>query len=63
MKDQLLTIAEAAEATRLSVNTLRYMRQQGKGPKSGKLGKRIFYRERDVQAWIDAQFAAATAGK
>lgn len=60
MTDKLLTMEEAAQATRLSVNTLRWMRQQGKGPKSGKLGKRVYYRERDLQEWIDAQFAPAS---
>lgn len=56
MRDQLLTIEEAAEQTRLSINTLRWMRRQGTGPKSGKLGKRIFFRQSDLDAWIDAQF-------
>ena len=54
--NDLLTIEEAAERCRLSVNTLRWMRAQGTGPKTGKLGRRIFYREADLEAWIDAQF-------
>lgn len=56
MRDQLLTIEEAAEQTRLSVNTLRWMRRQGTGPKSGKLGKRIFYKQSLLLQWIDEQF-------
>lgn len=60
MADKLLTIQEASETIGISVNSLRWMRRQGTGPKSGKLGKRIFYRERDLQAWIDAQFAKAS---
>ena len=54
--DRLLTIDEAAEMTRLSTATLRYLRHDGRGPKSGKLGRRIFYREQDLIAWVDAQF-------
>lgn len=54
--DKLLTLAEVAEMTRLSVNTVRWLRHNGKGPKSGKLGRRIFYREPDVIEWVNAQF-------
>lgn len=55
--EKLLFIEETSEMTRLSENTLRFMRHQGRGPKSAKLGRRIVYRESDVQAWIDEQFA------
>lgn len=41
---------------RLSTNTLSHFRHIGKGPKFGKLGRRVFYREADVLAWIDDQF-------
>ncbi len=56
MNDKLLTITEVAELTRLSEATLRWFRHCGKGPKSGKLGRRVMYRESDVAEWIDAQF-------
>jgi len=58
---QLLTIEEAAERTRLSVATLRFMRHRGEGPPSGKLGRRLFYRVDDLDAWIDAQFQAGAS--
>ena len=54
--DRLLTLPEAAKLTRLSENTLRFMRHEERGPKSGKLGRRIFYRENDLITWVDAQF-------
>jgi predicted DNA-binding transcriptional regulator AlpA len=54
--DNLLTLPEAAKLTRLSENTLRWMRHNGTGPKSGKLGRRIFYREADLIEWVNAQF-------
>lgn len=54
--DRLLTLAEVAELTRLPEATLRWFRHCGKGSKSGKLGRRVVYREVDVSAWIDRQF-------
>ncbi len=60
--DRLLTLNETAELTRLPVATLRYFRHCGTGPRSAKLGRRVVYREEDVTAWIDAQFAAADEG-
>jgi predicted DNA-binding transcriptional regulator AlpA len=56
--DRLLTLSEVAEMTRLPVATLRYFRHCSTGPRSAKLGRRVVYRESDVNAWIEAQFAA-----
>lgn len=62
MNDKLLTVSEVAEITRLPEATLRWFRHEGtKGPRSAKLGRRIVYRESDVRAWIEAQFAAEGA--
>lgn len=60
--DKLLTLPEVAEVTRLSEATLRWLRHNGTGPRSGKLGRRIFYREQDVIAWVTAQFDADRSG-
>ena len=57
VQDRLLTIDEAAELLRQPVATLRYHRHLRVGPKSAKIGRRIVYRESDVRAFIDAQFA------
>lgn len=59
MKDELLTVPEAAEYLRLSVNTLSYFRQTNRSPKYGKLGRRIFYRKADLDAWVEEQFEKA----
>lgn len=56
MNGKLLTLSEVAELTRLPEATLRWFRHCCKGPKSGKLGRRVMYRESDVEEWIDAQF-------
>jgi predicted DNA-binding transcriptional regulator AlpA len=56
--ERLLTLTEVHEATRAPIETLRYWRAQGPGPQSFKLGRRIMYRESDVEAWIAAQVQA-----
>ncbi len=38
--------------------TLRYWRHRGDGPPSARIGRRVVYRVRDIEAFIDAQFAA-----
>jgi len=53
---ELLTIEEVSEATRLPVNTLYHYRATGQGPKSGKLGRRVVYRRSDLEAWIAEAF-------
>lgn len=57
--DRLLSIEEAAELTRMPVATLRYYRSKKIGPKSARLGRRVVYREADLLAWVDEQFAKA----
>lgn len=59
--DKLMTIEEVAEATRLSVATLRWLRHNKRGPVAATLGRRLVYRESDVQKWIDEQFAGSAA--
>jgi DNA-binding transcriptional MerR regulator len=54
----LLTTSEVSAITRKPVGTLRYYRNKGIGPKSGRLGGRIVYRLSDVERWIESQLAA-----
>lgn len=53
---ELLLLPEVAAMTRLSEDTIRWLRHKGTGPRSGRLGRRVVYRRSDVQAWIDAGF-------
>jgi hypothetical protein len=53
--DRLLTITETAELLRTPVDTLRYWRHLGTGPRSFRLGRRVVDKAGDLQAWIDAQ--------
>jgi predicted DNA-binding transcriptional regulator AlpA len=57
MTTKLLRVPEVAALTGIPENTLRFWRMQGTGPQSAKLGRRIVYREADVLAWVDEQFA------
>ena len=49
---QNLITAEVAELVRAPIETVRYWRHVGKGPKSFKVGRRVLYAIEDVEAWI-----------
>jgi hypothetical protein len=55
-----LVTAEVAELVRAPIETVRYWRHIGKGPKSFKVGRRVLYAIEDVEAWIE-QAKAGTA--
>jgi excisionase family DNA binding protein len=57
---QYLTTAEVAELLRAPLETVRYWRHVGKGPKSFKAGRKVLYELADVEAWIE-QAKAGTA--
>jgi hypothetical protein len=42
-----------SERTGVPINTPRYWRHLGLGPKAFKLGRRVMYAVDDVEAWID----------
>ncbi|NEE03841.1 helix-turn-helix domain-containing protein [Phytoactinopolyspora halotolerans] len=48
-----LTTTEVAELLRTPVETIRYWRHVGKGPRSFKIGRRVLYAHHDVQAFVD----------
>lgn len=56
---EIFGIEQFAEKVNASINTVRYWRTIGYGPKSARIGRRVVYRRADVEAWIDAQFEAA----
>ncbi|UYB35488.1 helix-turn-helix domain-containing protein [Arthrobacter koreensis] len=53
---KLLTLDEVAEMLRKSPAQCRWMRHNGTGPKSAKLGGRVVYREQDVIDWVNQAF-------
>ena len=55
-----LTTNEVGALINVPVATLRWWRHNGTGPKGSKLGARkVMYRRADVEAWLEAQYAAA----
>lgn len=60
---KLLKTSEVAEMLNLPEATLRYWRHKGIGPTSFKLGlKHVVYKEEDVLAWIEKQYAETGEG-
>ncbi|MBE6477845.1 MAG: helix-turn-helix domain-containing protein [Propionibacteriaceae bacterium] len=52
VKGEFLTTHELAALCRTSPETVRYWRHVGKGPRSFKLGRRVLYDRKDIDAWI-----------
>ena len=52
---KLLTIEEVADRLRVSVLTVRWLRQEGRFIPAIKVGRRLVWDTRDVDAWLEAQ--------
>jgi excisionase family DNA binding protein len=52
---ELLTIEEVAERLRVSVLTVRWLRQNGRFAPAIKVGRRLLWDSRDVAAWLKSQ--------
>ena len=57
----LLTQHEAAAELRLSERTLERARVAGSGPPFCKLGRRVFYRQCDIQNWVASRVVNSTS--
>jgi excisionase family DNA binding protein len=62
MAMKLLTTSEVADRLRQPESTIRYWRHIGYGPDSFKAGRRVLYRESDVDAWVDSIRGGQAAG-
>lgn len=60
MTTDIMTLSEVAEFTRVPVNTLRYYRSTGGGPRTFRLAGRVVAKRDDVQAWLDAAYEAGS---
>ncbi len=49
---QFMTTPEVADVLRTPVETVRFWRHVGKGPKSFKVGRRVLYAREDVESFI-----------
>ena len=57
----LLTQHEAACLLRLSERTLERSRVTGLGPLFVKLGRRVFYRQSDLDDWVTSRICQSTS--
>lgn len=58
---QLMTMAEVSGLPRIPVNTLRFYRHKGVGPRSALVGGRVMYQRESVEAWINEVFDKAAS--
>lgn len=56
---RLMTMEEVSAETRIPVNTLRFYRHKGMGPRFAKLGGRLMARREDVEDWVNQAFEEA----
>ena len=56
----LLTLEEAAARLRKTPAQLRWMRHAGTGPRAGKIGGRLVFKESDLDQYIEDAFAEAS---
>lgn len=59
MSRKIETLPQISERTGVPLNTLRYYRSTGQGPKTFKLGGKVVAFEEDVDSWIQAAYDAA----
>ncbi len=57
----LLTQREAATHLRLSERTLERLRLTGTGPAFAKVGRRVFYPQGELDAWVAARIVGSTS--
>jgi predicted DNA-binding transcriptional regulator AlpA len=60
MLPELISPTELANMLGITTGALANNRSAGKGPRYVKLGKQVFYRKTDVQAWIDTNVRQST---
>ena len=53
--EDFLTLSEVAAILRVPVNTLRWWRQRGSGPKFFKIGRHLVTTIGDLRDWIEEQ--------
>lgn len=57
----LRTRREAAAYLRVPENTLKHWARMRKGPQFARIGLRVYYRQSELDAWLDAQFGGGEA--
>jgi len=52
----LMTLPEAAADLNLTEKALRWLRYTEQGPRAAKIGGRVMFRRREIDAWLDQKF-------
>lgn len=52
--DRLLDVADLASYCKVAPTAPYYWRKRGEGPPAVRVGRRLRYRKRDVDAWLQA---------
>ena len=60
-RDDLWTTAEAAEYVGMSPRTLERYRVTGEGPKYLKIGRLVYYLQRDLDDWLKTKVRRSTS--
>lgn len=53
---KLLSLRQTADSLGIPESTLRYWRYLGKGPQGARIGRRVMFRETDVEAFKRSHF-------
>ena len=59
--ERLMTIDEVAEHLRVPVETVRWLRQEGRFAPAVRVGRRLVWQESAISAWAEAQSEQAQA--
>lgn len=59
---RLMTMAEVEAEFGFNVNTQRYWRYKGTGPRSFRAGRRVLYERAEIDRWINEQSARQPGG-
>ncbi|MSW81588.1 MAG: helix-turn-helix domain-containing protein [Actinobacteria bacterium] len=51
-KDEVITLDELCEIGQLSKRSYRCLREQGRTPVAYRMGRRLYFKRGDVQAWM-----------
>jgi excisionase family DNA binding protein len=59
LTDEWLTVDQLAAWLQIAVKTVYKLNSEGTGPRYVRVGRLARYRRRDVEAWLEAQYADA----
>lgn len=61
--DDLIPLARVCELGRITPSGFRNLRQQGRVPAGVRIGRQLWFRRTDVEAWLDRRIQPATPGR